>query len=290
LKPAPFKYVAVESVEEAVAALGEYGDEAKILAGGQSLVPLMNMRLAVPGVLVDVNRVAELQGIKANGSLELGAVTRQIAAERSPEVREGAPLVTRALRHVAHPGIRSRGTVGGSIAHADPAAELPAVLLALGGEVLARGPAGERTIPADDLFLGFFTTALAPDEVLTHVRIPASGPNVRVGFEEVARSFGEFALAGAAVAVTVDGDGTCESARVALFGVSDRPVRASGVEQAVSGRRLDDEAALQEAERTTQAELDPSGDAHASAEYRKEVAGVLVRRALAQTATKGGSR
>lgn len=276
MKPAPFKYVAAVSVEEAVAALGEHGDEAKILAGGQSLVPLMNMRLAVPDVLVDVNRVAELQGIAANGSIEVAAVTRQSALERSADA---PPLVKEALRHVAFPGVRSRGTVGGSIAHADPAAELPAVLLALGGEVEARGPSGSRTIAADDLFVTYFTTALAADEMLTAVRFPRQGANTRSGFAEVVRKAGDFALAGAAVSVELDGD-TCRSARVALFGVADRPVRSSAAEQAVAGRTLVEAAA--DAGRAASDELDAKSDSHASAEYRKEVVGVLVRRALQQ--------
>jgi carbon-monoxide dehydrogenase medium subunit len=282
LKPAPFKYVSVESVDEAVAALREHGDEAKVLAGGQSLVPLMNMRLAVPAVLVDINRVAELQGITANGGLEIGAVTRQAALERSDDAQRAVPLAVRALRHVSHPGVRTRGTVGGSIAHADPAAELPAVLVALDGTVVARGPSGERTIPADDLFEGYFTTALAPDEILTHVRIPAPGEGLRVGFQEVARAAGDFALAGAAVAASCEGGSVCQSARIVLFGVADRPLRASGAEQAVAGRPLAEAAA--EAGSIAGEELDAKGDSHASAAYRKEVAGVLVRRALVQAA------
>jgi carbon-monoxide dehydrogenase medium subunit len=288
LKPTPFKYIAVETVEEAVAALGEYGDEAKVLAGGQSLVPLMNLRLAAPGVLVDVNRVAELQGIAANGTIEIGAMTRQLVAERSSQVGEGAPLVTEALRHVAYPGIRSRGTVGGSIAHADPAAELPAVLLALGGEVFAQGPSGSRTIAADDLFVTYFTTALAPDEVLTQVRIPARTPGQRVAFQEVARKHGDFALAGVALSAEVEADGVCRAARVVLFGVADRPLRAAGAEAALVGSRLDAGAA-DKAAVAAQAEIEPKSDAHASAEYRREVTGVLVRRAVAQAAGEGGA-
>ena len=287
MKPAPFKYVAAETVDEAVAALGEHGDEAKVLAGGQSLVPLMNLRLATPGVLVDVNRIAELSGLRANGNLEIGAVTRQAAVERSAEARAAAPLVVEALRHVAHPPIRSRGTIGGTVAHADPAAEIPAVLLALGGEVVARGPAGERTISADEFFQGYFTTALQPDELLTSVRFPAQGPGARTALQEVARKQADFALAGAVVAANVGDDGTCESARIVLFGVADRPVRAPGAEEAVTSRSLADVAVLADAAQSAAAGIDPTGDAHASAEYRKEVAGVLVRRALT-TVAEGG--
>jgi carbon-monoxide dehydrogenase medium subunit len=289
LKPAPFRYVAVETVDEAVAALAEHGDDAKVLAGGQSLVPLMNMRLALPGVLVDVNRVGELRGISANGALEIGATTRQLAVERSAEVRAATPLLVEALRHVSFPGVRSRGTVGGSVAHADPAAEIPAVLLALGGEVVARGSSGQRTIAADDLFQGFFTTALAPDEVITHVRFPRQGAGQHTGFAEVARKAGDFALAGCAAAVTVDEAGAVSAARVVLFGVADRPLRSPGAEQALAGSALSDVAVRGEAGRAASAEVDAKDDAHASAAYRREVAGVMVRRAL-EAAAEGGTR
>ncbi|MEZ5101608.1 MAG: FAD binding domain-containing protein [Thermoleophilia bacterium] len=288
MKPASFRYAAVETVDEAVALLAEHGDEAKVLAGGQSLVPLMNLRLAEPGLLVDVNRVAGLDGIAANGVVELGATARQADVERSPAVAAAAPLVVRGLQRVAYPTVRARGTIGGSIAHADPAAELPAVLLALGGEVVARGPGGERTIAADDLFRGYFTTALAPDELLVRVRVPAAAPGLRVGLDEVARKQGDFALAGAAVAVEVDEAGTCRSARVAVFGVADRPIRLAAAEQALVGRPLADAAARDEAAAAALA-LDTRGDGHASAEYRREAAAAMVRRALAQ-ATDGGAR
>jgi carbon-monoxide dehydrogenase medium subunit len=287
VKPAPFRYVAAETVDEAVAALGEHGDEAKILAGGQSLVPLMNLRLATPGVLVDVNRVGDLAGIVANGGLEIGALTRQAEVERSGDVRGAAPLVADALRHVAHPPIRSRGTIGGTVAHADPAAEIPAVLLALGGEVVALSPRGERTLAADDLFQGYFTTALAADELLTAVRFPARGPALRTAIEEVARKQADFALVGVAVAATVGEDATCESARIVLFGVADRPLRATEAEAAVASRRLTDESVVADAARAATGSIDPRGDAHASAEYRREVAGVLMRRALAAVAGGG---
>ena len=285
MKPAPFKYATCETVEDAVSVLAEHGDEAKVLAGGQSLVPLMNLRLAAPAVLVDLNRVAALQGVSANGTVEIGAMTRQADVERSAEVAAGAPLVAEALRHVAFPAVRGRGTIGGSIAHADPAAELPAVLLALGGEVVAQSASGSRTIAADELFQTYFTTALRADEVLTHVRIPATGDGQRFGIQEVARKRNDFALAGAVVVADVDAGGTCTSARVALFGVSDRPIRAAGAEQALTARSLAEGAAA--AAEAAMAELDPKGDAHASAEYRREVTGVLVRRAVEQAASGG---
>lgn len=281
MKPAPFKYVAAETIDEVVSALAEHGDEAKLLAGGQSLVPLMNLRLAMPAVLVDLNRVSELQGISVNGTVAVRAMTRQAALERSGDAQAVAPLSGLALRHVSYPGVRARGTVGGTIAHADPAAELPAVLLALGGEVDARGPSGTRTIAADELFQGYFTTAVGVDEVLTEVRFPAGGAQLRTGFAEVARKAGDFALAGAAVAVSLDGEKVA-SARIALFGVADRPIRASGAEEALAGRTITEAAA--DAGRVASEQLDAKADAHASADYRRHVVDVLVRRALAQAA------
>lgn len=287
MKPAPFTYVGCETVEEAVSVLAEHGDDAKLLAGGQSLVPLLNLRLAAPAVLVDLNRVAALEGVSANGTVEIGAMTRQADLERSAEIAAGAPLVAEALAHVAFPAVRSRGTIGGSIAHADPAAELPAVLLALGGEVVARSASGSRTIAADELFETYFTTALRPGEVLTHVRIPPAAAGQRFGIQEVSRKRNDFALAGAVVVADVETDGTCASARVVLFGVSDRPIRVTGAEQALAGQRLADGAAG--AAGAAMGELEPKGDAHASAEYRREVTGVLVRRAVEQAASGGRS-
>jgi len=289
LKPAPFTYLRADSLDEAVGALADYGPEAKILAGGQSLAPLMNLRLATPEVLVDLNRVSELEGIAVDGNVEIGAITRQIAVERSAAVAAAAPLVVEALRHVGHPAVRSRGTLGGTVAHADPSAEIPAVLLALGGEVVARGPGGERTIAAEDLFVTYFTTTLEDTEVLTTVRVPAASAGMRFGFAELSRRHGDFALAGVAVSAEVDEDGVCRSARIALFGVADRPLRAQGAEECVVGRPLGDPGALREAELATADGLEPRTDVHASSRYRRDVAGVLVRRALAQAAAGEGS-
>ena len=286
MKPPRFKYAAAGSVEEAVALLEEHGDEAKVLAGGQSLIPLMNMRLARPGVLVDINRVSGLDGIKRNGGLTIGALTRQSSVLRSGDVSSFAPIVVEALRHVGHPGIRARGTFGGSIAHADPAAELPAVLLALDGEAVARGPGGERTIPAEELFVSTFTTSLTSNEVLTSIRLPWSLDKARWAFLEVARRHGDFALAGVASAAEVDG-GTCKSARIALFGVVDRPVRAKQAEEFLAGKSLDDSSVVEEAGRLALAGLEPRSDFHATSQYRQEATEALVRRALKHM-SKGG--
>jgi carbon-monoxide dehydrogenase medium subunit len=268
VKPAAFEHLPVASVAEAVAALSDHGDEAKVLAGGQSLVPLLNMRLARPGVLVDINRVPGLDLVEANGALELGALVRQADALDSPAVGTNAPLLREALRHVGHPATRNRGTVGGSIAHADPAAELPAVLLALDGEVDVVGPDGERTIAADRLFLGPFTTSLAPGELLTRVRLPLSGER-RFGFVELARRSGDFALAGAAISLG--------PARIVLFGLGGTPTRVPKAEL-----MLDQGAGADEVAAVAAVDLDPVADVHGDGAYRRRVAEVVLRRALAQ--------
>ena len=290
MKPAPFMYAAAENVEDAISVLAEHGDEAKVLAGGQSLLPLMNLRLARPGVLVDINRISALDGIARNGGLTIGATTRHAAVLRSAEVRAYAPIITEALRFVGHAGIRSRGTVGGSIAHGDPAGELPAVLLALGGEVTVQGPNGERRIAADDLFVSSFTTSLADDEILTSVHFPMPAPDGRWAFHEVARRHGDFALVGVAAVAETDESGTVREARISLLGVADRPLRVAAAEQAVAGRQLGDETAADEAGRRAAEDLDPPTDVHGTSAYRKQAAEALVRRALKTMSTQGGAR
>jgi carbon-monoxide dehydrogenase medium subunit len=287
VKPAPFKYASVDTVEAAIGLLDEYGDDATVLAGGQSLIPMLNMRLARPGVLVDINRVAELDSISANGSLVIGALTRQHAVEHSPEVARHAPLLVQALRHVAHPAIRARGTLGGSAAHADPASEIPATLVALGAEVVVRGPSGERVVGAEDFFVSTFMTARDTNEVLTHLRIPVPGSPTRSAFIEVARRHGDYALVAVAVDVGVDDDGVVESASIVLTNVADVPRRASAAEAALVGRSIDDVGTHGEAARLAADGLDPVSDIHASAQYRTELASTLVRRALKQISEGG---
>jgi carbon-monoxide dehydrogenase medium subunit len=272
VKPAPFEYVAAHSVEEAVGALGR--DEAKVLAGGQSLVPLLNMRLARPALIVDVNCVPGLDGIAIDGAVRIGALVRQADALSSDDLAAALPLLAAALHHVGHPATRSRGTIGGSLAHADPAAELPAVLTALDGEVVVAGPGGERKIPAADLFAGPFTTTLAPDELLTAVVLPRQGTR-RFGFVELARRHGDFALAGAAVLL--------HPARVVLFGLGGGPERAPAAEAA-----LDEGADAAEAAELATRELQPVKDVHADADYRRRAAAVVVRRAIEQAETPAG--
>jgi len=257
--------------------LAELGEEARVLAGGQSLVPMLNLRLARPSALVDVGRVDELSGISSNGSLRVGATTRQADALRSEVVAGRTPLLTAALRHVGHPATRSRGTVGGSIAHADPAAELPAVLLALDGEVVVVSARGERVIPAASLFTGPFETALDEGELLTAVRFGDMPERAGFGFSEIARRRGDFALAGAAVVVAPG------YARVALFAVASCAFRATEAERA-----LEQGGGAEEAAALAAAACDPSDDPHAPAAYRREVARVATLRALLEAGVARG--
>lgn len=281
MKPPPFRYMRPETTEEVLAALAEYGEEARVLAGGQSLVPLMNFRLARPTVLIDLQLLDELQGIEgSDGQIVVGAMTRQADAARSEALMANCPVVGQALRWVGHLQIRNRGTVGGSIAHADPAAELPAVVLALDAQMVVRDATRERRIPASAFFLGPFTTAMSHDELLTQVRFPST-PNARTAFLEFARRSGDFALAG----VCAINRGTQEDAQVTLtaIGVAGTPVRLSAAEDAVRGRRLDEDA-LREAGEASSAAVEPPSDLHADGEYRSELLGVLVRRVLRQVA------
>lgn len=272
MKPAPFAYRKAHSVEEAIALLGTR--EARLLAGGQSLIALLNMRLATPALLVDINGIEGLGGIVLrDGMVEIGALVRHVEAEHSPIVAAQAPLIARALPHVGHVAIRNRGTIGGSLALADPAAELPACLLALGGEVEARGPRGTRRIAAEEFFKGLFETALAPDEMLTAVRVPAAGRDTRVGFAELSRRHGDYALVGLAASARVDG-GRLADVRLAFFGVGATPLRARGAEAAlVDG---DVEAAV------NALDLDPPDDAQATGAVKRHLAGVLLRRVARQ--------
>jgi aerobic carbon-monoxide dehydrogenase medium subunit len=279
MKPAPFVYVAPESLDEALQALSEHGSEGKVLAGGQSLVPMMNMRLARPSVLVDVGGVGELVGVRRNGRIAIGAMTRQAAVLADEGVGSQFPLVHAALSHVGHAANRSRGTFGGSVAHADPAAELPAVMLALGAEMVVRGSGGERVVAADDFFVTYYTTDVDVDELLVEVRLPERRPSAWA-FGEVSRRHGDFAMAGVALAVDAGADGVVSEARIAVFGVGDRAVRASAAEQALVGRRLGDEAVAEEVGRVAPEGIDFASDIHVPEAYRREATVALVRRAV----------
>ncbi len=281
MKPPEFDYAAPESLAETTELLRTNPD-AKLLAGGQSLIPLLNFRLAAPSLLVDLRRLPGLDGIdRDDGSVRIGAMVRQRRAEESAALAEACPLVQEALRHVAHPQIRSRGTIGGSIAHADPAAELPAVLVALDGRVRAVGPEGARTIEARDLYTTFFTTSLEPDEVLTEIELPAAPPRTGVACVEVARRAGDYALCGVVAQVTLEEDGSVADPRVALIGVAQRPVRAHATEDLLRGERPDAERIAAAAHAAGDG-LNPADDVQASAAYRRHLARVLARRAIEQ--------
>jgi CO/xanthine dehydrogenase FAD-binding subunit len=281
MKPAPFEYFAPTDLEEALDLLAQYGDEAKILAGGQSLIPLMNMRLARPRVLVDINRLADLTHISlgTNGALAIGALTRQRAVERASLIQTHNPLLAAVMPNLGHFQIRNRGTIGGSIVHADPAAELPALCLALEAELIVRSAVGQRTIKAADFFVTYLTTAIQPDELLVDIRFPAWKPQWRWGFQEVCRRQGDFALVGAVALLQMDDDAVCQAAHLTMFGVGGTPVRPQRAEELLSGQRLDGQV-LDQVAKVVMAALEPDADMHASAEYRQEVGGVVARRAL----------
>jgi CO/xanthine dehydrogenase FAD-binding subunit len=282
VKPARFAYYDPTTLEVTLALLAERGEDAKVLAGGQSLVPLMNMRLARPEHLIDLNRVRELAYLEAeDGQLRIGAMTRQREVEQSAAVAERWPLLPKSIHYIGHSQIRNRGTIGGSLAHADPAAELPAVMAALDAEFVIRGPGGERSTNADEFFLTYLTTSLGPDELLVELRVPAPPAGARPAFQEVSRRHGDFALAGCAGLVALDEQGVCTEARIALFAVGPGPSRAREAEAMLRGERPTEALLRAVGERAAQ-DLEPDSDLHASAEYRKEVAAVMVRRALAE--------
>jgi CO/xanthine dehydrogenase FAD-binding subunit len=279
VKPAPFAYDRASSVEETLALLAEHGDDAKLLAGGQSLVPLLNFRLARPERLIDINEVRELDRLEVNSAVRIGALTRQATLEHSGEIATRVPLLHEAMRFVAHPQIRNRGTVGGSVAHADPSAELPAVFAALDAVYHLRSQSGTRTVTSDEMFVTHLTTALKPDELLTEIEVPLPPRGTGSAFLEFARRHGDFALAGAAVLVTEGADGSCERASISLLAAGPVPVRAVAAEEALVGRRLDEEAAREAAAAAVE-DVKPLADIHGGAAYRRGVLEALVRRAL----------
>jgi carbon-monoxide dehydrogenase medium subunit len=273
VKPAPFAYARARSVDEAVALLGATPD-ARLLAGGQSLMATLNMRLSAPPLLIDINGIGGLDGIALrNGAMEIGALTRHATVERSKEIAQHAPLIALAMPHIAHPAIRNRGTIGGSIAFADPAAELPACLLALDGEVEIAGPRGQRIVKAGDFFKGLFETALGPSDFLVGVRVPAAGKDARVGFAELARRHGDYAIVGLAASATADGKGL-KDVRLVFFGVGATPMRTKKAEAALANGDVD--AAV------TALDLDPPDDVQATGAVKIHLAGVLLRRVAKQ--------
>jgi aerobic carbon-monoxide dehydrogenase medium subunit len=279
MKLPPVDYEAPETVSEALELLAEHLDEASVLAGGQSLIPLLALRLARPAVLIDINGIDELSGVSVtDGMVAIGAMTREYLAEESTTVAETVPLLAAALPLIGHEAIRSRGTIGGSLAHADPAAELPAVALALDAELVVRGKSGERVIPVAEWFKGYLTTSRRPDELLVEVRFPTAGPGTGISFQEVARRHGDFAIVGLAASLTLS-DGAISDARLAFAGISDVPVRAPEAENLLVGERPSAELFDEAARRATD-DIDPPADLHGTSAYRKKVAAVMARRGL----------
>jgi carbon-monoxide dehydrogenase medium subunit len=289
MKLPEFEYRVPATVAEAMALLAQHEDEATLLAGGQSLIPLLALRLAHPAVLIDINGLDDLSGVTVtDGGVSIGALTREYMAEESEIVAETVPLLAAALPLIGHDAIRSRGTIGGSLAHADPAAELPAVARALDAEFVVRSESGERVIPAAEWFEGYLTTSRRPDEILVEVRFPVAEPFTGIAFQEVARRHGDFAMVGLAASLTLT-DGTIADARLAFSGVADVPVRAAEAESVLVGQQLSPELFAEAARRAAEP-LDPPADLHGSSDYRKKVAAALVRRGLQAAADNAHER
>ena len=283
MKPAPFAYVRARTLEEAFDLLEEHGDSAKILAGGQSLMATLNMRLSTPDLLVDIGRIDSLAGIEDVGdAIRIGATTRHADVEASAEVAAHAPLIALAMPHIAHPAIRNFGTFGGSIAFADPAAELPACAVALGARMLIAGRKGERAVEADSFFRGLYETAIGSGEILTAVEIPKTSPDRKPGFMELARRHGDYAIIGLAADAEVDG-GAFGDAKLAFFGAGDRPIAAHRTAALLRGRSWSEELAAQIAD-SLKDELDPPEDLNADGAMRRHLAGVLAKRTLSPMA------
>ncbi len=288
MKPPPFAYECPTEVADAVALLAAHGADARPLAGGQSLVPLLNFRLARPAVLVDLNRIAALGHVTVeNGALRIGAMARQAAVEADPGVARGWPLLTDAISHIAHPQIRNRGTIGGSLAHNDPAAELPAVMLALDAEMTALGPEGTRTVPSGEFFAGTMETALAPDELLTEIRVPELPEGTGWSFREAARRQGDFALVAVAVLLRPSGSSSGIDARVVVTGTGDGPQRMREAEAVLAERGTGGDACEAAGNAAAQAS-EPADDPHAPAWYRQRLVAALTRRACREAAMRMG--
>jgi carbon-monoxide dehydrogenase medium subunit len=274
VKPAPFAYAKARSLDDAIRLLGEHKGEAKVLAGGQSLIATLNMRLSHPSLLVDINGIAGLSGVSVrSGTVGIGALTRHVALERSSDIAKHAPLIAKAMRHIAHPAIRNRGTIGGSLSYADPAAELPACLVALDGEMDIVGAGGKRTVKAGEFFKGLFETALGASDVLSSVRFRAATAETRVGFAELARRHGDYAIVGLAASAKVSGSNLSD-VRLVYFGVGEMPVRARKAEDALAQGSVDDAV--------SGLDLEPTSDIQATGDVKKHLAGVLLRRVAAQ--------
>ena len=283
MKPAPFEYHAPDSIEQAVELYSQYSGDAKILAGGQSLVPAMNFRVVQPSVLIDLNRVAELSYIREDGDvIRIGSMARERHLEFDSSIAQHIPLLHEAVPFIAHPQIRNRGTIGGSIVHADPAAELPVLMTALNARLKARNASGERWVDAKDFFVGMFTTALEPDEILAEIELPFSPPRTGWSFLEVAPRAGDYAMMGVAVAVTLDENGKCQKAKLVYLNAGEGPVEATEAAGSLEGQAIDDNLIKSAAEHASEKEMNPFGNMHASAEFQRHLAKVLTHKALSQ--------
>lgn len=283
MKPAPFEYHSPNTFQEALSLLRERGDEARLLAGGQSLVPAMNFRVVQPSVLIDLNRVKELDYVHEDGAcLRIGAMTRERSLEFDPRVAKWSPLLNEAMPHVAHPQIRNRGTLGGSLANADPAAELPVIMLALNARMKVCKEGGERWVEVQDFFSGMFTTALAADEILAEIELPSMIPRTGWSFMEVAPRAGDYALMGVAALVTLDESGKCKQAKLVYLNAGDGPVDAKEAAKMLEDEMLDDGLIQAVAERASSTEISPFGNIHASPEFQRHLANVLTKNALMQ--------
>lgn len=280
MKPAPFEYFAPDSLEAALDLKAQHGDEAKALAGGQSLIPAMNFRIAQPSMLIDLNRINELRYIRKNGAVRIGAMTVQSAAEHDPLVADHAPLLHEAIPNIAHSQIRNRGTVGGSIAHADPASELPVVCLALDARMRAKSKSAERWIDSKEFFSSMFTTSLKPDELLVEIEFPTMAANTGYAFMEIARRHGDYAMAGVAGLLTLDAAGKCEKVRLVYLNVGDGPVEAVQAEASLVGNTPSETAFSEAAQIASQKDIAPFGNLHASADFQRHLSAVLTERAL----------
>jgi CO/xanthine dehydrogenase FAD-binding subunit len=280
MKPPKFSYLRPNNLPEALDMLAEYGDDAKIMSGGQSLIPLLNMRLSTPGYIIDIGRVEELKGIREEeDALVIGGMTRHVDIEKSTLVQEKCPLLTEGIRWVGHNQIRSRGTIGGSIAHADPSAELPCMLTALRGEIVIVSSEEELTLSPEEFFLSYLLTTLEPNQLIKEIRFPKIKKSAGYAFEEVARRHGDFALVEVAAVVELDNEGIIADAKIALGGANSVPFIPEDVEEFLIGKMPDD-STLKEAATLQLDDLDPEGDIHGSKEYRRYLSGVLLERAL----------
>jgi CO/xanthine dehydrogenase FAD-binding subunit len=287
MKPAPFKYIAATSLEHALSLKAEHGDDAKFLAGGQSLIPTMNFRLARPVVLIDINEIRELAGIRPSAAATLvGPLTRYRALQRDAAFARLFPLIAEALPHIAHPQIRNRGTIGGNLSHADPASELPAIALALGARFHVRTAAQQRCIEASDFFVGALTTDMKPDEMLAEIELPLPKPRTGCCFMEIARRRGDFAIVGVAAMMTIGERDECADIRLSFCGVGETPVDASSAANGLVGRAPSDDA-IRDVAAIAQTMIEPSGSVHATADYQRHIAGVLTERALKTASQRG---